>query len=211
MRKQYKYIKPILRFDLNGNLISKYITSDIFDSEFYNRDSIYQAMYKNKKYRDSIWIREESYTDEKLIATINKINKNNSKSKSKGVPVLAFDTSGNFIKRYNKMSDVVLDGFNENVSSVCKNYKSKTHGGLIWIKESDYSEEELKRRVDSLKQRRFTKWANVIIGRYTTDDIFIDKGSILDFTDKGFTKDGLYGVLNGKFKTHKGFVFKVLS
>lgn len=219
VEKVYRYccerkMEPVLRFNLNGRLIGRFddgvqLRINGFDTLNVNKAS---RKFKPKTYKGSIWILEKDYTKELLEERLQ-----SAKSRKKSIepkPVLSFSLDGKFIKEYKMVYDeeLIEEGFQPScVSYAAHGKRMKKHGERIWIFKNEYSEELLAEKMNSLKVGRKSKWGNKIIARYTFDGVFIDKGTIKQYVEKGFDSSQLYRCLNGTTNHHKGCKFILMS
>lgn len=66
-------------------------------------------------------------------------------------PVIQLSLSGEFILRYDSITDVEKNGFNRRNVNQCCLCQRKKHKGYIWMYESEYTEENVKKRIESVQ------------------------------------------------------------
>lgn len=62
--------------------------------------------------------------------------------------VVQLSLSGDFVSRYDSITDVSKNGFNRRNVNQCCLCQRKKHKGYIWIYESEYTEENVKKRIE---------------------------------------------------------------
>ncbi|MEG0908970.1 MAG: hypothetical protein RSE41_10275 [Clostridia bacterium] len=202
-------MEPVLRFNLEGRLIGRFddgvqLRNNGFDTLTVNNAS---RRLKPKTYKGSVWILEKDYTDELLKEKLYRAN--NKKKHIEPKPVLSFTLDGRFIKGYKMISDtdIEFDGFQPSNVSAAAHGKVRQHGDRIWIFENEYSEELLEQKIRKLTLDKKSKWSNKLIARYTFDGIYVDEGTIKQYTTRGFNSDQIYRCLNGTTEYHRGCKF----
>lgn len=101
-------------------------------------------------------------------------------------PIYKIDkSSGEILYKYNSLTEAEQDGYNHSCVSAVANGAKRSYKGFIWIKEEDYSEELLQKRLDYANE----KVKRLKINQYDTDmNLICSFKSIRDIENKtGYT------------------------
>lgn len=133
--------KVILQFSLDGQLVNKYQSKlhvrKVFD---FKPSTLVNILSKNKKhtYNGYIWIYEEEFNKNGGQEYINNII-NTSTVRNTDTPICQFDLQMNYINTYKSTKEASkITGINDTSIYNVLNNRTKTSGGYIWLRESDY-------------------------------------------------------------------------
>ena len=139
--------RPILEFDLNGNFIKEYDSTDDFPSKG-ARSSVVYAIRSNRYIcYEHIWIRKMQYdsmNESEFSSFIaEKIKQYNSRRvgryKKQEIAVVQLTLDGKFVKVYKSIKDAADKvGVDPSWLARCTKPTGKTYGGFKWIRLEDY-------------------------------------------------------------------------
>lgn len=122
-----------------------------------------------------------------------------------------YTIDGELIKTYNRISDVIADGFNKNLVFRATNGSTKSHGGFIWkrIPKTVQPSPKIVSVEEKLKRHKFnrsecqSKWSYV---QMTKEGAFLQVfARLLDVVLAGFNRSHVDSCCQGRSKSHKGF------
>jgi group I intron endonuclease len=132
---------------------------------------------------------------------INKEKFKISNKRKKIKPVLQYDLYGNFIKKWESISDAEKSlGVNNNTNiSACCLGKQKTAWGFIWIFENG----DIKKKIEGVKHTQ-------VVVQYDLEGNFIKEWDNIKQIKEtlGFSYSSIYECVNGKWKQGNGFIWK---
>ena len=138
--------KPVMQFRLDGTYIRtipSVHTCDLLGDEdgSFKRNSVARcARGERNTYRDYFWIYKEDYSPEEIQRRISLL-KNRHKEKKK--PVIMLDMDGNYIARYESVTDGAANMYVAKQNLVAHLQKKERHGTCVWylwMYEQDYLE-----------------------------------------------------------------------
>lgn len=137
--------KPVMQFRLDGTYVrtipSVAICNQLGDEKgSFQKNSVARcARGERNSYRGYIWIYKEDYSSELLEKRVGLVkNRFNSIKKA----VVCLDAEGNYINRYDSITEGAIDMFVDRVSLNKHLQRNKNHNtcvGYIWSYEEDYN------------------------------------------------------------------------
>lgn len=138
--------KPVMQFRLDGTYIRtipSVHTCDLLGDENGNfqRNSVARcARGERNTYRDYFWIYKEDYSLEEIQRRISLLK---SRHKEKKKPVVMLDMHGNYVARYDSVTDGATNMYTHTqnlIAHLKKKHGNSTCIGHIWMYEQDYLE-----------------------------------------------------------------------
>lgn len=204
--KKYEMLKhtPVVKIDINtGDIIDRYNT--LKDASTANNILIggisRSIKIKGNKAGGYLWMTEKSYDKDKALGLL-KHDGNESQNR----PVLQYDKTGLFFKRYSSIAKTRNDGFTSYaVSRACSemdNGRILMHRDYLWFYEDTFTEDKLNIAIKHFKSKSVEAYdlSCNFIGRYetlteagrVTNTIVSDIGSCIN--DKRLTSNNMFWV-----------------
>lgn len=129
-------------------------------------------------------------------------------SDAESIPSIQLDIYGNFIKRWNSLCEANSFGFSDSKISSCCRGNRLSHGGYLWMYESDYillSKDDVFDKCNILRES-IEKYSPKKVLQISLDgNIIKEWDSISKTTKYGFNKGCVSNCCIGRAKTHKGY------
>jgi group I intron endonuclease len=181
--------KPVLQYDLEGNLIREWDCASEIEKEFGYKPGNIASCCRGLSITANgfIW----RYKDDFIEIDLEKLNYQKRKVKQ-------YDMKGNFIKSYDSIKEAAGIGFNEGNIQDCCVGRSKSHRGYMWRYAEDSAPEKYKKK----QQRRVSQ-------HEMNGDLIRIWESIVDATKElGIGGNCISTCCKGKYKSAGGFVWK---
>ncbi len=125
--------------------------------------------------------------------------------------IMKFTKDGKYIKTYNKLIEVTYEGYSASAVYGVANLHNFTHQGYIFIYEDDYSEENIKSRVDRINNKYYMNFRK--IGQYELDGTLVREWDSIKKAEREgcFNSRLIWGVLQGHSNHHSGYLWKYLD
>ena len=123
-------------------------------------------------------------------------------------PIIQLSLLGNFIARYDSITDASKSGFNRESINRCCLCEAKKHKGYIWMYESEYTEENIKQRIEYSLSYANRK----AVVQLTLDNKYIKTWpSTMSLKDIGYNQSVISSCCIHKLKTAYGYKWIYLS
>lgn len=135
-------------------------------------------------------------------------------SKAESISIVQLDTNGEFIKRWNSLKDTNLFGFLDSKISDCCRGNRLSHGGYIWMYESDYNlldKESILVRCDKIRKSIEKYLPKKVLQLSMSGEIIKEWNSICETVKYGFNKGCVSNCCIGRAKTHQGYRWMYLK
>lgn len=197
MEENGKIYNPILQFDLSGNFIKEW-DRPIEASNKTNIciNTIYGCL--NKKHKNAgnyIWVRKSDYKNIDSLSWYlqNQTHKN----------VLQYDKNGNFIKRWNSLSEAVKE-YGTTITQCCLHYVLTAYG-YIWKYANDPIEidENYILKVSYGNRKNNKPFCQID----KNGNVIAEYHSLRDAVELGYSERMIYECYNGKRKKYKNYIW----
>jgi hypothetical protein len=181
--------KVVLQYDLLGNLIKEWFGLETIQKETGIDGSGISSCCRGFAITagNYIW----RYKDDFIEIDLNRLN-------DRKRSVRKYDLSGNFIKEYESIKSVILDGFDDGNVQLCCSGKQKSHRGYIWVYSEDIPPTKYKNKtIKSVLQ-------------YDKDMNFIREWNSISMVTKelGIGGNSITTCCNGKYNSAGGYIWK---
>lgn len=210
-RRKHDYVekiinlqKPVFQFNLKGELVDKFdMISEAEEKTNIPRANIARSIKSKKLLAGGyIWL---TVSTNGLDADLKEFKSNLKNGDPRSLKVLKIDFDGNIVKEYDKLNDVVKDGYNKgNVGMACTGKRTSAYG-YIWAYDKDFTSELLDSRLMGINK-------NAIVKLDTKNNVLEKFYSIHDAERKtGISVSSIHSVINGRRKSAGGYVWRKLA
>ena len=137
--------------------------------------------------------------------------KDKNKMQRAGIAVSQYNQFGKFIKSYNKIKDVELDGFSKSVVGLCCMNKQSLHKGFIWQRYNNSNEDLPKEIVNDILSISENKKKNnksfKKVNQYSLDGKYIGTYTSIANAERAVNAKGISDCCSGTVKTLAGYIW----
>lgn len=139
-----------------------------------------------------------------LPESIRKMEENNTKRRE----IVRISLKDGTIKEYNKISDVILDGFDRSNVSLCLNGKKEKYLGYVWkFKSKKYNIQHI---LETISDKTHISMYKPVIG--TSDNgVIIEFNKLSDAKNNGFSRNQISLCARGIKSKYKGYTWRFKS
>ena len=125
--RDFKEVRPVLQYDLNGKLVKEYETINDAEKEGFNHSHIIGCCNERRnEHGGYVWVyKEDAARAEKRIYRANH-------KLYGGKPITQIDLNGNEIAKFQSAKEPAKQGFCYSKITACCRGERKTHGGYKW-------------------------------------------------------------------------------